>query len=73
MFNKRQVEAIPKELGLSYKWNFPDTGSSSIIVEDVIEYKFFSNWVIDLRTGEKFHNDTPQKFRKLCEEIAKNK
>lgn len=73
MFNKQQVSAIPEELGLSYKWNTPESGAASIIVEGVIEYKFFSNWLIDRRTGEKFHSDTPNKFRYLCQELAKNK
>ncbi len=68
MFNNQQVEKIPSDLGLSYKWNYPDSGASSIIVEEVIEFKPFSHWVTDLRTGKKFHSDN--KFRELCKELA---
>jgi hypothetical protein len=71
MFNRKQVEKIPVDLGLSYYWNSPEQGASSIIVENKIEFKHFSHWVTDLRTGEKFHNDN--KFYELCEELSKNK
>lgn len=71
MFNNQQVEKIPSDLGLSFEWKHPNEGASSIIVEGKIEFKPFSHWVIDLRTNKKYHND--DKFRKLCEELAKEK
>lgn len=70
MFNNRQVESIPKNLGLSYRWIYPEKGASSIIVEEKIQYKPFSNWLIDLRTNEKYHFDTVKKYKELCEQLA---
>lgn len=73
MFNKKQVSAIPEKLGLNYIWESPDIGCASIIVENSIQYKFFSNWLIDLCTNQKYHSGTFDKFCELCEELAKNK
>lgn len=67
MFNNAQVELIPKNLNLSYKWTNPESGANVIIVEEVITFNPFSNWITDLRNGEKHHLNTPQKFKKLCE------
>ncbi len=72
MFNNRQIENIPKILGLKYEWTYSNKGASSILVENVIEYKPFSYWLIDKRTGEKFHTDTVKKFKKFCEELSPN-
>lgn len=71
MFNNKQVEKIPSDLGLSYKWQHPDKGAASIIVEEKIKFTPFSHWVTDLRTNKKFHSD--DEFRILCEEIANSK
>lgn len=71
MFNNQQVEKIPTDLGLSFHWESPEQGASSIIVENMIEFKPFAHWVTDLRTGEKFHNDS--KFRELCTDLAQSK
>lgn len=71
MLNNKQVEKIPSDLSLSYKWEYPDKGAASIIVEGKIRFTPFSHWTTDLRTNEKFHSD--DKFRSLCEEIASSK
>lgn len=71
--NKRQVSKIPEKLGLDYIWESPDTGCDSIIVENSIQYKFSSKWLIDLRTNEKYHSNTSEKFCELCKELAENK
>lgn len=71
MFNNQQVEKIPHDLGLKFRWLHPEKGASSIIVEEQIEFKPFSNWVTDLRTGEKFHDSS--KFIELCTALAKDK
>ncbi len=73
MFNNAQVEAIPQKLGLMYRWVYPDKGASSIIVEEAIEYKPYSNWIIDLRSGEKYHSDTSRRFKEMCKELKTNK
>lgn len=70
MFNRKQVELIPKNLGLSYRWIYPAKGTSSIIVEEAIEFKPFSNWLTDLRTNQRYHSDTVNKYKKFCKELS---
>ncbi|WP_102400952.1 hypothetical protein [Haloimpatiens massiliensis] len=70
MFNNNQVESIPEKLGLSYRWLNPESGANVIIVENVIEFKPFSNWITDLRNNKKYHSDTIRKFQELCRELA---
>lgn len=69
MFNNYQVEKFVADLGLSYEWI--EGSTSTIVVENVIEFKPFSCWVTDLRTGQKYH--ATSKFRELCKELASSK
>lgn len=72
-YNNSQVEAIAEKFGLSYRWIYPSEGASSIIIEECIEYKPFSNWIIDLRTNKKYHSNTVIIFKDLCKELAESK
>jgi len=72
-FNNSQVEKIPKDLDLRYYWTNPSKGANTIIVEDILEYKPFSNKLLDTRTNESMIFNTYDEFKKRCEDIKKNK
>lgn len=71
MFNRLQVEKVAQDLGLPYVWS--EENLNTIIVAEVIKYDWHSCWITDLRTNDKFHSNTSEKYKKLCEELVRGR